>query len=136
MKPAPVAMAAAGHKPDSGGLAGLNVKFRDNRGMIGRLFEPAGVRVDPAAFAARGQVRAGKDMVYTQPAVATERGGTIVPPGITFFGLWKQAETIGKAGLNQREKLLTLGLTAKHFAPPFVRVVYILVRRGDIEVPQ
>ena len=104
--------------------------------MVARAFIFARGLVDGAGRNQRPERVADQDMVNSKPAIATEGHFPVVPPGVAFLGLLKQAEGITEAQIKQRLKVLALlagvmnGLAQGH------RVVAVAVVGGDVEVAQ
>src|SRR5690606_14899736 len=82
-------------------LSSAQVKSRDHRGVIRRLFPTARDLVDIAGDAVFSQGIGQQDMVNAQPGIATVGKTTVIPPREGFFGLRKQTECIGQTQVEQ-----------------------------------
>ena len=96
----------------------IEVEFSDHRGVIGRTFQPARSLIHPAGRAGPRQHRAGENVVDAQAEVATEGGGTVIPPTETVFFLREQPERVAKPQIQQAPERGPLRFAAQHLAGP------------------
>ena len=75
-------------------------------------------------------------MVDAQPKIALETVHSVIPPGITFLGLGKQAKAIDETEIYKASQRRAFRFGAKHLAFPRFRIMYITIFRRNVVIAE
>src|SRR5258706_14213773 len=92
--------------------------------------------VDRRCATTQGELGADQDMVDAQAEVALETVHSVVPPGERFLPLGKHPEAVFQSHSKELPKGFPFPGAAQDLTFPELRVVNVLIGRGDVVVAQ
>src|SRR3989442_11932482 len=104
--------------------------------MMRRALKPPRRKVDRARQTARGELGAHQNVIDAKAQIAPERVHAVVPPGEGFLRLDKHPEAVFQSQGEKRPEGFPLAGAAQDLTFPCLRIVDVLVGRGDVVVAE